>query len=76
MSQLLVGAAGGVAVSLGASFGWYSEAKTAGSVLSVHSVILVAAGLGLLAAGLFIRRAALRLVELEKQLAKLQQSKG
>ena len=75
MPQFFVGAAGATVVCLGASYGWYSEAKAAGSVLSVHSVILIAAGVGLLAAGLFVRRTALRLVELEKQLTQLQGSK-
>jgi hypothetical protein len=74
--QFFVALAGVIAVSQAISFGWYSEGARMGSVLRVHSEILFAAGLGLLAAGYFIRQSSSRISALEEQLALLQQKKG
>jgi ammonia channel protein AmtB len=75
-TQFFIGAAGGIAVTLAATFGWYSEAKTVDSILDVHSVILVAVGVGLLATGIFVRRTVLRVIDLESQVAKLPNQEG
>ena len=71
-----VSTAGAIAVSQAISFGWYSEGAGMGSVLKVHSEILIAAGLGLLAAGYFIRQSSSRIAALEAQLALLQKKNG
>lgn len=76
LTQLSVAAAGGVAVSLAGSFGWYSRGNEAESVLGVHSVILLVAGGGLLAASVFIRQSSSRIAALEEQIALLQKKQG
>lgn len=75
-TQFFIGAAGGIAVTFAATFGWHSEAKSVASILDVHSVILVAVGVGLLATGIFVRRTVLRVIDLESQVAKLPKQEG
>jgi hypothetical protein len=74
--HFFVALAGGIAVSQAISFGWYSEGAIVGSVLRNHAVILFVAGIGLLAAGYFMRQSSSRISALEAQLVLLQQKKG
>ena len=67
----LVGIAGVSVISNAISFGWYAEGERTGLVLKDHAIILIAAGIGLLAAGYFIRQYASRISALEEQLALL-----
>jgi hypothetical protein len=70
--QFTVATAGCIAVSQAISFGWYSEGARMDSVLRIHSGILFTAGLGLLAAGYFMRQSTSRISALEEQLSLLQ----
>jgi hypothetical protein len=76
LPHFFVGLAGCIAVSQAISFGWYSEGAIVGSVLRNHAVILFVAGIGLLAAGYFMRQSSSRISALEQQLALLQQKKS
>lgn len=76
LAQLFVGGGGAVVFALAGSFGWQSATAKPESVLGVHSVILIAAGVALLAASLFIRHASSRIAALEKQVAHLRRTNG
>jgi len=73
--HFFVALAGGIAVSQAISFGWYSDGSRVDAVLRNHAGILFVAGIGLLAAGYFIRQSSSRISALEVQLALLQQKK-
>tara|TARA_R110002020_G_scaffold26134_1_gene84492 strand:- start:302 stop:553 length:252 start_codon:yes stop_codon:yes gene_type:complete len=75
-SQFLIGTAGAIAISLPVSFGWYASGSKMDTVLQNHSIVLFAAGVGLLAASFFIRKLSARISVLEAQLSALNQNKG
>jgi hypothetical protein len=75
-TDFITGGAGALALTLAASFGWYTGDQVMGHVMSVHSVILVAIGLALLLASYSIRRAAKRIAALENEIVSMRRRNG
>jgi hypothetical protein len=69
---ILVNTAGAVVVSQAVSFGWYYEGAKVGFILRDHAAVLFATGVGLIAAGSFIRHSSARISALEEKVALLQ----
>jgi hypothetical protein len=76
ITDLVIGGAGGCALALAASSGWFNRDQAVGHILNLHSAILVLVGLGLLVASFAIRRAASRIAFLEDQITTLKRQNG
>lgn len=76
LPHFFVTLAGVIAFSQAISFGWYSDGSAVGSVLRNHAMILSVAGIGLVAAGYFMRQLSARISALEEQLALLLRKNG